>query len=659
MKKFLFFSIIASLFLSFGTSCAQLADSAWPQFGHDAKHTNNSPYNLGKNKKELLWSYKTGSGIETSPAIAPDGTIYTGSHDGYFYAFEKSGNLKWKVKLSEPSYDARWNTSKAMMASPAIARDGTIYAYGASNHLHALKPDGSEKWRFPIIWHNDFWSSPGIGSDGTIYIGSARDEKTNKKSGLYAINPDGTQKWFVKEDSGVTVAPTIADDGTVIYGAANPQDNKGKIKALTPDGKPKWEFVFKEWLEGPAAIGPDGTIFTGTKEGDFYALGPDGREKWRFKTGGGISASATIGGSEVVYVPSWDGNLYALDQITGKEKWRYDAKVGRDPKLFEGYPGKETLTTNAPLSKDGVLVFGDVFDTIYALDTNGKELWKWKNTFGGSFSSTPVISPDGTLYFGDGGGNFIALSEKGTASKNETPQKPEDKSKKIQTLPIILGSIALLSIIASVVVLFILYRKKKLSKKSIIIIILIELLIILVCGALYFLTNQKTGPKSQNTEKKDIVGVVPTKDTDTTTSEDDLEFNKKSTRVSDTIDVRVLNFGEVGRSCAGRGCGSLKETCIKWNKHKNTCYEMTKTSPASSDKYKIYCNMVVVNQDKDKSANVSINLNYTTADGVKHLVKNDSFNLKNGTGNSLSWTYDVLSSEVGTCEYSDISVTEK
>lgn len=228
MKKIKRLILVIIVFL-FSANFTQAADFPWPQFGHDPKHTNNSPYDLGKNKKDALWSYKTGASIESSPAIGPNGAIYVGSHDGYFYAFEKSGQLKWKVKLTEPSFDPRWNISKAMMASPTVASDGTIYINTASKFLHALNPDGSEKWRFPINWNNDFWNSPNVGPDGTIYIGTARFDGASGQSGLYAINPDGTKKWFAREDSGITVVPAIADDGTVIYGAANTQDNRESL----------------------------------------------------------------------------------------------------------------------------------------------------------------------------------------------------------------------------------------------------------------------------------------------------------------------------------------------------------------------------------------------------------------------------------------------
>lgn len=643
---------------------AQTAESSWPLFGHDTKHTNNSPYEVGKNKKEILWSYKTGAGIESSPAIGPDGTIYVGSHDGNFYAFNKDGSLKWRIKLTEPSYDPRWNTSKAIMASPAVAKDGTIYINTASGYLHALNPDSSEKWRFAIKWQSDFWSSPNIGLDETIYIGSARDEGSGNKAGLYALNPDGTEKWFVQESSGITIVPTLADDGTVISGAANPLDNKGKIFALTSDGKKKWEFVLEQWLESSAAIGPDGTIYTGSKEGYFYALNPDGSEKWRFKTEGGISATPTIGGSETVYIGSWDGNFYALDQKTGKEKWRFDAKVGRDPKLFKGYPGKETICTSAALSMDGVLIFADVFDTLYALDATGKELWKWKNVNGSGFVSSPAIAQDGTIYLGDEAGYFYALGEKKDASLQTNTSDEQGKGSKPPLIIIILGIAVIVSLLISAATISALYRKKfkeeenKLSKKTLLALLYITLIIAIVCGVLLLFYQLKNSSKSKNLKSNspETVDTSPTQRTGT--KNDDSDFIKNATQIPSPVDVRVREFGEVGRSCAGKGCGSLKDTCVKWNKTKDKCYETAKTSPASSDKYLIYCNMVVVNQDKDKAANISLNLNYTTADGIKHLVKNESLSLKSGTGNSLSWIYEVEAKNLGTCGYSDISVTE-
>ena len=51
-----------------------------------------------------------------------------------------------------------------------MGADGTIYVGSYDHHLYAVNPDGSQKWKFAT---GDFVaSSPAVGADGTIYVGS-------------------------------------------------------------------------------------------------------------------------------------------------------------------------------------------------------------------------------------------------------------------------------------------------------------------------------------------------------------------------------------------------------------------------------------------------------------------------------------------------------
>jgi len=194
-------------------------DSPWPMFHGNLPHTGLSLYDTSHIDGTEKWSFETGAGIESSPAIGVDGTIYFGSHDGFLYAVSPDGTEKWRFDAGPPSYDERWNVSKSIMASPAIAPDGTIYIYSSANYLFAINPDGTERWRFYLKWHNDFWSCPTIGPDGTIYIGSARSQgDPDFDGGLHAINPDGTEKWLFSDDSGVTSSAAIGADGTIYFG---------------------------------------------------------------------------------------------------------------------------------------------------------------------------------------------------------------------------------------------------------------------------------------------------------------------------------------------------------------------------------------------------------------------------------------------------------
>ncbi|MEN3041771.1 MAG: PQQ-binding-like beta-propeller repeat protein, partial [Fervidobacterium sp.] len=60
-------------------------------------------------------------------------------------------------------------------------------------------------------------SSPAIGSDGTIYVGSS-DYYFSEYSYLHAINPDGTLKWKYQTGGLISSSPAIGSDGTIYFG---------------------------------------------------------------------------------------------------------------------------------------------------------------------------------------------------------------------------------------------------------------------------------------------------------------------------------------------------------------------------------------------------------------------------------------------------------
>jgi len=75
-----------------------------------------------------------------------------------------------------------FETGSAVSSSPAIGSDGTVYVGSQDNKLYAINGQtGVKLWEFKT--GRDVNSSPAIGSDGTVYVGSW-DTK------LYAIKTD-------------------------------------------------------------------------------------------------------------------------------------------------------------------------------------------------------------------------------------------------------------------------------------------------------------------------------------------------------------------------------------------------------------------------------------------------------------------------------------
>ena len=110
----------------------------------------------------LKWSFDTGDGVESSPAIGPDGTVYFGSYDGYLYAVTDAGSqgvLQWKFL-----------TGDAIDGSPTVDGDGVIYFGSRDSNVYALYPDGTVKWTFPT--GDGIECSPTIDDRGYLYIGS-------------------------------------------------------------------------------------------------------------------------------------------------------------------------------------------------------------------------------------------------------------------------------------------------------------------------------------------------------------------------------------------------------------------------------------------------------------------------------------------------------
>ena len=85
------------------------------------------------------------------------------------------------INTSSITGTKKWSdtTGNSIDSSPAIGADGTIYVGSEDNKLYAINPNGTLKWSFTT--GNAIFSSPAIGADGTICVGSLDNN-------LYAIH---------------------------------------------------------------------------------------------------------------------------------------------------------------------------------------------------------------------------------------------------------------------------------------------------------------------------------------------------------------------------------------------------------------------------------------------------------------------------------------
>jgi outer membrane protein assembly factor BamB len=214
----------------------------------------------------LRWKYDTGSYVSGPPAIGADGTIYFPSNY-YLYALHPDGSLKWRL-ADRAAYP--------LGSAPAVGADGTIYANTNDGVLHAIRPNGTLRWKFKtegIVV--DVPSSPAIALDGTVYFGGG-GEYMGKGGYFYAVHPDGSLRWKYFAGCDQT-APSIGGDGTIYFGS----DSCGAIHALNPDGTPKWSYFRAAYTRSAPAIGRGQRLYTGyladpnfSQNGGLLSFGP-------------------------------------------------------------------------------------------------------------------------------------------------------------------------------------------------------------------------------------------------------------------------------------------------------------------------------------------------------------------------------------------------
>ena len=245
------------------------------------------------------WSYVVGDDgdVSTSSAIAPDGTVYmSGTFSGRLHALNPNGTLKWRFQIG----------LSVVNSSPALAADGTLYIGSARGILHAFTPGGTRLWMAELDKHTTRNSSPVIGDDGTIYIGGSK--------GISAVNPNGTIKWEFPT-AGKMATPAIATDGTIYAGEQRGGSFTSHFYALDPDGNMVWEYVGEKSFRAAPALGADGTIYT-CNGSHVIALNPNGTVLWDYETlrRSTIVSTPAIGGDGTLYVTAED--LYAFGPDT-------------------------------------------------------------------------------------------------------------------------------------------------------------------------------------------------------------------------------------------------------------------------------------------------------------------------------------------------------
>ena len=338
---------------------AQLANTPWPMFHHDVRHTGQGEY-AGPLNPMLAWSYETGGDITSSPAIAPDSKIYVGSNDVRVYGFTQDGRLSWSYR-----------TAGNVESSPAIDFDGCCYIGSNDNRVRAISSAGALLWSYKT--GGFVRSSPTIDSDGRIYVGS--DDYF-----LYALNSNGSLAWSKSINGAVWSSPSIGYNGNIYIGSQS-----SKLYALDSSGLIMWSYGTYGGIWSAPAIDVSGNLYYGNETYDMNSVTSDGALRWTIETGGQITSSPVIGSSSI-YFSSDDGKIWA-SSLAGAFMWSYECDwIGWSHWASPVLDSNERIYSGVGLGE------------YFALNSNGTLLWSYR--FTDNIGSTPAIDSNGRLYIG-------------------------------------------------------------------------------------------------------------------------------------------------------------------------------------------------------------------------------------------------------------------
>jgi len=173
----------------------------WSQFRYSGNHTGSNPYENVLSPANVAaldqaWSYPTGADLAYSSPAVVNGVLYAGSDSGNVYALNAStGARLWS-----------YATGSQVDSSPAVA-NGVAYVGSNDHNVYALKAaTGAKLWSYTT---GDVVLSSPVVANGVVYIGS-------NDGNVYALNAvTGARLWSYPAGGGVDSSPTVVNG--VVY----------------------------------------------------------------------------------------------------------------------------------------------------------------------------------------------------------------------------------------------------------------------------------------------------------------------------------------------------------------------------------------------------------------------------------------------------------
>ena len=353
----------------------------------------NDMYFMAGEVKSVSWDFGDGTTSgENNPvhAFTTTGTYTVAVTVTYVNNTTESGSLTVTVgnyKWNSVDLNFGGLTGYVKTSNPVFSPDGkTMYIPTSppAGQLFAIDVvSGEFKWVFAIS-QITYGGGALVAPDGTIYQ-CVRNATINN---VYAINPNGTQKWAVKLDAAIGAFPALSADG-VLYCLTN----KSTLYALdASSGAIKWQQSLDGATGSAVAIDKAGNVYAGTSAA-IYSFKSNKEQNWKLEEVN-VTEQATFAlKDQVLYATLKNGGLVAVDMTNGTKKWTYPTTKG------DAYFPIADKNGNVYFTEKGS-------QTVHAVNASGSKIWE-KNVGNNLNYSGGALSTDGILYIGTQSNNKV------------------------------------------------------------------------------------------------------------------------------------------------------------------------------------------------------------------------------------------------------------
>lgn len=406
-------SVGVTAFLLLGAVAAYAADSRlagpWPKKHHDEQNTGQAAYNgpsTATVKVKPGFPVRLFSRAQTSPTVAPDGTVFLGLGFSPLCAFDPAGGAEALQWCTSGGGDAR-RSSPTIALDPEVIPPGTplpanneelplasliVYLGARDNKLWAVKPvpDGAGnastiKWRYKIVRDGDIYASPNVDPLTARILLTCRcfDLGVTPIGEVFALEPlpataQGASNWRTVTDAPMQEAsPALHPITRRVYVGSD----TGELYAFSPDGAPVWKsqkFAARSLHSTPVvgAVASNGAtmIYLSSLEG-LHALrdnGDTGEWLWTFPTEGRVESTPALASTNgafanTLYIGDAKGIVYAIkdkENLDGthspEEQWR--------EQLTDAKGKKEQLVRVSPALGANGKIYIAARSTVFALN---------------------------------------------------------------------------------------------------------------------------------------------------------------------------------------------------------------------------------------------------------------------------------------------------